>query len=399
MVYAADVTSHVESLGIPFADRYPGGEAIYARNIWDLQAFEGRLYIGGGNWDNLGPAPNAGPVPILAWDPARRTIVHEGEVNDEEVSRFEVIAGVLYIPGADPRESWELGNLYRREARGHWRKLRTIPRAIHTLALTGHAGRLYVGLKATSTVPWYVDFKGYGSAVAVSRDDGVSWSFLSLGGFNIYAFLHVGGLVYAVDIFPGPGTEKWISKHHRKKYHAPVYELELTGENFLRRPDLTAGLLFPDTEEAIWSACVINRTVQFKDSALYFGSGSQGAFGLYRADSLVSSDIRTSRIRLPETTIPRDILVRDGVVFVLLQGPVTKEGIRTVVLGSRDMKEWTEILTFTASTFSRSFEFLNGDFYFGLGCDIKLRSGWVQEDLHPETGRLLRVRGIYAILP
>lgn len=66
-VHPSDVTMHVESLDIPFAVRYPAGADIYARNVWDLQAFKGRIYVGGGNWDNKGPAPNAGPVPILAW--------------------------------------------------------------------------------------------------------------------------------------------------------------------------------------------------------------------------------------------------------------------------------------------------------------------------------------------
>jgi len=45
-VRASDVTPYVESLGIPFAGGYRGGEEIYARNVWDLQSFEGRLYIG-----------------------------------------------------------------------------------------------------------------------------------------------------------------------------------------------------------------------------------------------------------------------------------------------------------------------------------------------------------------
>ncbi len=201
----------VEDLGIPFADRYSGGDAVYARNVWDLQAFSGRLYIGAGNYDNSGPAPNAGPVPILAWDPDAGTVVREGEVDEEEISRFEIVEDTLYIPGADPREGWELGNLYRREPGGNWRKLRTIPRAIHAAALTGHAGSLYVGLKATDTVPWYVDFNGYGSAVAVSEDRGGSWKVFPLGGYAVQTFLQVSGRLYATDVFPGPGLETWIT--------------------------------------------------------------------------------------------------------------------------------------------------------------------------------------------
>ena len=391
--WASEVPPHVESLVIPFAKRYPNGPAVYARNTWDLQAFGGQLYIGAGNWSNRGPAPNAGPVPILAWDPAEEAIVREGEVDDEEISRFEVIDDRLFIPGVDPRESWKLGNLYRRETDGRWRKMRTIPRAIHAYALAGHAGRLYAGLKATDTVPWYVDWKGYGSAVAFSRDGGGSWGLLPLGGHSIQSFLRVANQLYATDLFPSPGLERWISEHDREKYYAPVYALDSSCERFVRRSDLTFRRLFPDTEEARGGARVISRTVPFGESVLYIGSSVHGPFGLYRADSLAVEDIRTSRIRLPEGTFPRDILVREGVVFVLLQGPATRKGIQIRVLALRSLKPPVGILSFAAPTFARSFELLNGDFYFGLGCEVQNVSEWRQEELHPETGRLLRIKG------
>ena len=301
-VHPSDVTMHVESLGIPLAERYPGGADIYARNVWDLQAFEGRIYVGGGNWDNKGPAPNAGPVPILAWDPDREEVVCEGEVDDEEISRFEVIAGNLYIPGADAMESWELGNLYRREADGRWHKLRTIPQCIHALALTGYRGRLFAGLKATDTVPWCVDFKGYGSAVAVSSDGGGSWKFLPLGGYVISEFLQVDGGLYAVDLTLGPGLRQWISKQDREDRHAPVYALDRSKMRFERRPDLDAAHLFPDTAEAQGRACGVHRPVSFGSSTLYIGASDGGPFGLYRADSLRKGEVPHS----PHSTARRD---------------------------------------------------------------------------------------------
>jgi len=393
--HPANVSPHVEYLCIPLAARYPGGADIYARNVWDLQAFKGRIYVGGGNWDNKGPAPNAGPVPILAWDPDREEVVREGEVDDEEISRFEVIAGNLYIPGADAMESWKLGNLYRREADGRWHKLRTIPRSIHALALTGYDDRLFVGLKATDTVPWYVDFEGYGSAVAVSSDGGGSWKFLPLGGYVISEFLQVAGRLYAVDLTLGPGLRQWISKQDREDHHAPVYALDPLKMRFARRPDLDAAHLFPDTAEALVRACGVHRPVSFSSSALYIGASGGGPFGLYRADSLRRGAVRTARMPLPEGTIPRDLLVRDGAVFVLLQGPADRAGVQIRVLASRDLKKWIELLNFPAPTFARSFEILNRDFYFGLGCEVKKRSEWDQAELHPETGRLLRVRGKY----
>ena len=393
-VQPADVTTHVEFLGIPFSGRYSSGQDIYARNVWDLQAFKGRIYVGGGNWDNKGPAPNAGPVPILAWDSKTETIVCEGQVDDEEISRFEVIAGKLYIPGADARQSWDFGNLYCREPDGRWQKRRTIPRAIHVFALTGYKGLLYAGLKATDTVPWYVDFKGYGAAVAVSENGGRSWDFLPIGGFAVFDFLRVDGCLYAMDLTTGPGLKKWVSKQGRKNYYAPVYALDTLKGRFVRRPDLDAAHLFPNTHEAPERACGVHRPVLFGQSALYIGVSGNGPFGLYRAKSLREGEIRTARIPLPQGTIPRDLLVRKNAVFVLLQGPAAdKNGVQIRVLASGDLDNWIDLLQLTAPTFARSFELLNGDFYFGLGCKVKFRSEWQQDKLHPETGSLLRVEG------
>lgn len=390
--HATDLTSHLESLIIPFAERYPAGELIYARNVWDLKAFAGRLYVAAGNYDNNGPAPNAGPVPILAWDPVKMAIVNEGQVDEEQIDRFCLINGTLYIPGTDPMESWKRGNLYRRRKDGRWQKQRTIPKAIHVFALTGNNGRLYAGLKATDTVPWYVDFNGYGSAVAVSSNAGKSWKFFRLGGYSISSFLHTAGRLYAADVFPGPGLNQWIAARSRERYYAPMYMLNAAGNHFERRSDLTAEHLFPDTQGVMDRACIISLAVVFADSCLYIGSDARGPFGLYRTDSLDPGAVRTTRIRLPDESIPRDIFIDNGMAFVLLQSPLAEHAVCNHVLASRDLVRWAAFFHFNAPTFARSFEKLDGDFYFGLGCEVKNRNRWHQNELHPETGRLVRLK-------
>ena len=49
-----------------------------------------------------------------------------------------------------------------------------------------------------------------------------------------------------------------------------------------------------------------------------------------------------------------------------------------------DLVEWKELFHLATPTFARSIEVLNGDFYIGLGS--------LKDDVHPETGGLLRVR-------
>lgn len=53
---AVDVSSSIAVLGSPFK------KAAYARNVWDMQLFGGKIYLGHGNSSNNAPSPNAGPV-------------------------------------------------------------------------------------------------------------------------------------------------------------------------------------------------------------------------------------------------------------------------------------------------------------------------------------------------
>lgn len=53
---AVDVSSSITVLGSPFK------KAAYARNVWDMQLFGGKIYLGHGNSSNNAPSPNAGPV-------------------------------------------------------------------------------------------------------------------------------------------------------------------------------------------------------------------------------------------------------------------------------------------------------------------------------------------------
>ena len=73
-VAAPDVTSQLEFLGNPGASYYPADVRWrYARNPWDLQVFDGKVYIGSVNSSNVGPAANAGSAvgPIPNYDIAK----------------------------------------------------------------------------------------------------------------------------------------------------------------------------------------------------------------------------------------------------------------------------------------------------------------------------------------
>src|SRR5687768_5228782 len=55
-----DQTANLENLGNPAAD---AGKSGFARNVWDMQSFDGRVYI------NMGDAGvNTHPIPIVSYN-------------------------------------------------------------------------------------------------------------------------------------------------------------------------------------------------------------------------------------------------------------------------------------------------------------------------------------------
>ena len=112
---ALDITEHLVDLGNKPAESRQRGNG---RSVWDLQAFNGKLYLGMGN-----TATNSGPIPVWAFDHAagRWDEAPEIIVEQEAIELFRVIDGRHYIPAADPKgEINDKSKFYRRDPDGTW---------------------------------------------------------------------------------------------------------------------------------------------------------------------------------------------------------------------------------------------------------------------------------------
>ena len=381
-----DVTSKIEILGSPYSKLYKEGGKIYARNIWDMQIFDEKLYIGAGNSNNIGPAPNAGRVPVFSFDSKTNIFVNEYTVAEEQIDCFRVIDKKLYIPGHDATQKWDFGNFYTRTKTGEWRKYRTIPDALHVYDIALYHKTLFVALGLNNI-----------SGVGMSDNNGKSWNIQNIGiSFGrIYSFLKVSDMLYACKSFtPKWHRDKYWSKNRKKNYYSIG---QYDGVFFKERHDLDSSRMFPDTYMDYKKTKKIIRSESLSNKAIYIGAYIHNSshqsipFGVYVATSLEKNKVKIQRINLPKYYRPWDIIVRNTDVYILCYS-LLKSRVSVMHAKTNTLEEWRELLYFKSKSFARSFELLDGDFYFGIGSEVDSYKNWMQDELSPDTGNILRVK-------
>lgn len=355
----ADVTENLQLLGNPFT------KDTYARNIWDMQVYNGSIYLGHGNSSNFGPSANAGPVDIIKYSSGSGEFTKEYTVNEEQIDIFRIINGNLFIPGHDPREPWDLGNYYTLSG-STWTKVRTVPLAIHIYDMAGYNGKLYV---AAGT-------NGF-SEVASSSDNGKTWDkvqadtrFVSRG-YRAYSMFEYKDKLYAASAFVNNDKATLNNLLCIDKSKTTVVKVKGTK-------------MFPGTgSEHI--VIKLTRPSVYKDKLLYIGGEEindhqNRPLALYLSEEVGVAE----KVDFNETNVvPYDILVRNTAVYVLTNLNITDNEFKVAVYKSSDLESWNELFYFSSDAFARSFEEIDGDFYIGLGCDTKY--------MPESTGKIIKV--------
>lgn len=378
----SDLTPSVERIGNPFAARFPNGEWVYARNVWDMEVYGDRLYIGHGNSTSEPPAGNAGPVEIWSFDGSNFT--PEFLVHDEQIERIEIVGGQLIIPGHDSTYAWQGGNLYQRTESG-WHEINNVLTAAHIYDIALYDGQLFV---ATGTGVQN------GQAIGVSNDNGSTWT-----GIPLIAAVTSAGLMHsevAWELFE-VDSELLVSAQPAIR----VYQLD---DNSIQRTavgtalyrytngafealalDPFPGFTFDINQERSFR---VARPVTFGGGVVYIGARVNQQqwtpFGLFTIRAWGES-FAAAPLPLPDV-LPWDIIVDGDVLFVL--GSRCAGGFyppcTVVVMATCDLNTWHTSLQFSAETFARSFALYRGDFYFGMGSQ--------PDSLAPSTGDILRIR-------
>lgn len=305
----------------------------YARSVWDLQEYKGRIYVGCGDWNM-----NRGPITIWSFDPATRSnsveFTKEFVVQDESVDLFRVYGDTLYVPGTDPQESWEWGNLYTKRG-GVWEKMRTIPNGLHTFDVAEWNGSFFVACGTES-----------GGQIYRSEDSGQHWTACE----RAHPMARYQGRFWGL---------------------LPMgHELLIAGENMYGAFRLKDNKIQSAFTSLGFQSDVVYRLTSYRGGALYTVRFQAKKAPLLYLPSL-SDEPQT--IACFRDLCVQDIVVRDSVCHVLTAArcrswrPRDTARFRGHVYRSEDLIHWKEEADFLVPLRPCSLEFSKGVYYVGLG--------------------------------
>jgi hypothetical protein len=421
---ALDITERLVDLGNkPAEARQPG----IARNVWDLQAFQGKLYIGMGS-----TAANRGPIPVWAFDHAAGRWDKEPElvVEQEAIELFRVINDRLYIPAADPKgEINDKSKFYRRDPDGTWTHIystRAYKTAhIRDLALTDglllgvgngrqphrlmrpHTGAVAIplmGVEATRDGDHQLPF--FRSAITLAppsetggRVDAATSQRNRIANWFFSVFRLHDGLYASTRWLSWAADQPEPAGLYRPRLEYPpmvppfpaVVRWDSSMEEWVAPPPKTVDRLVPvSPERNIQLTLRPWKPVLFGE--LWFAPiRSYGLIGPDYAEAYNQSvdfvvkppDGPGLRLVLPDPdALGEAVLVDDGRLYLLANALQPDDRYRSVVFAlalddaridhlnprsGLDTGVWREVLSFRSANLSRSFARIDETWYFGLG--------------------------------
>lgn len=324
-------------LGIPLANRYTADNS--GRNIWDMTVFDGKLYIGSGDYDK-----NAGPVEAWCYDIISREWSNSGTLPDEQINRFIIIDSELIVPGTDPQADWTYGNYYVLR-NGKWKINRTIPGGIHNFDMVYYHDKLFAGL---DVVPGKYP-------VVCSNDNGNTFTEVEFWKedeklntsdnlmIRTYELIILNDTLYAVYAYDKSDSSNIIYDLYRYENERFIYDNRWSYKIIRLR---------------YWYMDIGDKAV-FKDK-LFFTTGY-----LFMTENMKN----LTYVNLPDTDTVWDIFKTDNALFVLGSKKLTDGSFLISVYKNSTGEEdaFTKLFSFNYELPARCFTYSDRVFYFGMG--------------------------------
>ncbi|MEL6927311.1 MAG: hypothetical protein AAFO95_01595 [Cyanobacteria bacterium J06600_6] len=364
-----------EWLGNPLRE---DGQKNRALNVWDMQVFDGKVYVAGGS-----TVTNSGPINVWAYNPQSQEFDREYTVEEEAIEHFRVLDNQLYIPAADPTQG-DRHKFYRRQGNSWQRYDSSKIKLAHVrdLVKTDTGEILMVG-----NARQVQGSKARGTAIAIDGESGFEIRSAgvenapSQGGvvlvdynwyFSVFRYqdriFATNTLLRDADNFAGAIAE------YEPQSKSLVLNLELRNDEFI-----PAEIIGSENMQGIGVIYRPWKPVQFQDYLVYpvrsysnspnnYIQAYMNTIGFFYKSEMGSTP---QTLKLPKG-VGEDVLLIDDELYVLANQRNANDKFTTYVYKTDVLSastKWQRVLKFSDWNKARSFEYLDGTFYFGLGQD------------------------------
>ena len=367
--------SLVQRLGNPLLE---DGKRDRALNVWDLQAFKGKIYLGGGS-----TVSNAGPINVWAYDPTNREFIKEYTVDEEAIEHYRVFDDRLYIPAADPTQG-DRNKFYRKETDGQWQKYASpVVKLAHVrdLIKTSDDDILMVGNNRQPEKQ-----SSNGTALATTTQDGLLFKSagidnvrskgITLVDFNwFFSTFEYQKRIFATNsLLRDADNYSGIAAEYNPEFKQFVLDFELHTDEFIPQKLIRRSKHGLEVIYRPWNP------VEFQDYLIYpvrsysviadnYRQAYMNSIGFFYKSGIGDSP---QKVKLPRKALGEDVLIIDNELYVLANRKMRDDKFIVYVYKTDrlDRKiKWQRVVKFNSVNKARSFEYLDGTFYFGLGQD------------------------------
>jgi hypothetical protein len=370
-----ELDDSVTRLGNPLREDGLEGRAL---NVWDLQVFNGKIYLAGGS-----TVANTGPINVWAYDPITQTFDREYTVDEEAIEHFKVFGDRLYIPAADPRQG-DSNKFYRKSVDGLWQKYESdaIELAhVRDLIKTDEGKILVVGNNRNLN-------KIANPSIAITTDDGISFqeagisknqlSKTNLIDYNwFFSVFEYRDKIYAISsLLRDFGNYSGAISVYNSQTQRFEIDFDLRNDEFIPANNIGKS----DVQQGIYIIYRIWKPLEFQNYLIYpvrsysnnqqeYEQAYMNSLGIYYKEKI---GVTPKKIELPHNALGEDILIINDELYVLANKKQQNNKFIIYVYKTEtisDKIKWQKVLEFSGNNKARSFEYLNSTFYFGLGQD------------------------------
>ena len=362
-------------LGNPFLS---DGKTDRALNIWDLQAFGGKIYLGGGS-----TVTNPGPINIWAYAPSSQKFVKEYTVDEEAIEHYRVFDDRLYIPAADPTQG-DRNKFYCRGVNSQWQKYASpVVKLAHVrdLIKTDNNDVLMVGNNRQPYNP-----NSVATAIAIETKDGLSFKAGGienvwidgqiLADFNwFFSVFRYQNRIYATNAslrdaanFPG-AIAQYSPQANQFKLNGNLQQEFIPEKLFVRGGKYGLQVIYRPWNPVEYQGYLIYPVRSYSRHPSSYHQAYMNSIGFFYKSVMGESP---QEVKLPRKALGEDVLVVDNDLYVLANKKRRDDKFIVYVYKTDrlDRKiEWQQVVKFKSNNKARSFEYLGGTFYFGLGQD------------------------------